>query len=30
MFVNTGPLKRQLTVGKIMDEVTYDALINGH
>lgn len=30
MFVNAGPLKRQLTVGKIMDEVTYDALIKGH
>ncbi|WP_314745861.1 hypothetical protein [uncultured Corynebacterium sp.] len=30
MFVNAGSLKRQLTVGKIMDEVTYDALINGH
>lgn len=30
MFVNAGSLKRQLTAGKIVDEVTYDALINGH
>ena len=30
MFVNAGSLKHQMTAVKIMNEVTYDALINGH